>query len=259
MVKKNIKKYITFSIDDGSKYDLRLLKLLEKYKLKATFYIPKHDESYHKKDLTDKEIRIISQVQEVGSHSLTHPILDRIPLFQQKEEIFDSKKYLENLLGKEVSMFCYPHGIYNNRVSYLVREAGYIGARTVKCCYFRIDNPFEMNVSLHIYPYPLLKKNKEYSYFFWGKNLLRPLSKYRRVIKECNLGYGSYFSWFRLAKNMFDYVYENGGIFHVFGHSWEIEKFNLWKDLEKLFRYLPKEKDIIYLNNGDIIKELNFK
>lgn len=58
---------------------------------------------------------------------------------------------------------------------------------------------------------------------------------------------------------MFDYVYENGGIFHVFGHSWEIEKFNLWKDLEKLFRYLPKEKDIIYLNNGDIIKELNFK
>lgn len=252
-----MKKYITFSIDDGSKYNLRLLELLQKYGLKATFYIPKHDTRFREKSLSDKEIETISRVQEIGAHSLNHVPLTSIALNQQRKEINGSKEYLENIISKEVSMFCYPFGIYNDEISSLVKQAGYVGARTTDCCFFEIKNPFAMGVSLQVYPFPLLKKTKEYSYFYWAKKLFQPLAQRGRVIKEYDLKYNSFFSWFGLAKNLFDYMQKNGGVFHIWGHSWEIEKFNMWKDLERFFKFLPKGKDIDYLSNGEIIKQLN--
>ena len=42
-----------------------------------------------------------------------------------------------------------------------------------------------------------------------------------------------------------------GGVFHLWGHSWEIEQFGLWKELETLLKMLAFNKEIAYLNNTD--------
>jgi peptidoglycan/xylan/chitin deacetylase (PgdA/CDA1 family) len=70
--------------------------------------------------------------QSIGSHSLTHPNLRKIPRDQAREEIFSSRKRLEDLFSVPVRHFCYPYGSYDAAVRDLVQEAGYLTASTVK-------------------------------------------------------------------------------------------------------------------------------
>ena len=66
-----------------------------------------------------------NQLVTIGSHSKSHPRLTQCSDIDLKKEIFDSKKYLEDVLGKEVDKFAYPHGIYNQRVVDQVKIANY--------------------------------------------------------------------------------------------------------------------------------------
>jgi peptidoglycan/xylan/chitin deacetylase (PgdA/CDA1 family) len=67
---------------------------------------------------------------QIGSHSLTHPHLTKISLAAAREEIFSSKKKLEDRFGLPVEHFCYPYGDYNEAVRDLVQAAGYQTACT---------------------------------------------------------------------------------------------------------------------------------
>jgi peptidoglycan/xylan/chitin deacetylase (PgdA/CDA1 family) len=69
---------------------------------------------------------------DIGSHSLTHPFLTRVPTDRGCEEIFASKKKLEDLFGRAVEHFCYPYGDWNEAVRDLVAEAGYRTACTTE-------------------------------------------------------------------------------------------------------------------------------
>lgn len=69
---------------------------------------------------------------QIGSHSLTHPNLRKIPPAQAREEISASRKLLEDTFGVTVEHFCYPYGAYNEAIRDLVAEAGYKTACTVK-------------------------------------------------------------------------------------------------------------------------------
>ena len=59
-----------------------------------------------------------------GSHSVSHPCLTNISLEQAKDEIVQSKKVIEEKLGKRVSSFSYPFGAYNLEIGRLVKESG---------------------------------------------------------------------------------------------------------------------------------------
>jgi peptidoglycan/xylan/chitin deacetylase (PgdA/CDA1 family) len=67
---------------------------------------------------------------EIGSHTLTHPYLTRIPRAQAREEIAASRKKLEDLFSRPIEHFCYPYGDWNGAVRDLVAEAGYRTACT---------------------------------------------------------------------------------------------------------------------------------
>ncbi|MBI3547911.1 MAG: polysaccharide deacetylase family protein [Elusimicrobia bacterium] len=69
-----------------------------------------------------------SGVFEFGSHTLSHPKLPDLPLDAARREIAQSRKYLEDKLGREVLGFAYPHGAGAGRpeIRALVREAGYL-------------------------------------------------------------------------------------------------------------------------------------
>lgn len=91
-----------------------------------------------------------SQVREwiaaghrIGSHSLSHPHLTRLSIRDAREEIFASKKKLEDLFGVPVHDFCYPYGSWNKAVRNLVMEAGY---RTACSTDFGVNTP---NVSAY--------------------------------------------------------------------------------------------------------------
>jgi peptidoglycan/xylan/chitin deacetylase (PgdA/CDA1 family) len=62
---------------------------------------------------------------EVGSHTVTHPVLTTLPLAAQREEIRQSKASLEDVLGRPVASLSYPHGSYTSQTAAFVREAGF--------------------------------------------------------------------------------------------------------------------------------------
>ena len=68
----------------------------------------------------------------VGSHSLTHARLTRVPLTKVREEVADSKRVLEDRLGRPVGWFCYPGGAFSTEVVRLVQLAGYSGACSIR-------------------------------------------------------------------------------------------------------------------------------
>jgi peptidoglycan/xylan/chitin deacetylase (PgdA/CDA1 family) len=65
---------------------------------------------------------------EIGSHTTTHPVLSARSAATQREEIQQSKTYLEQVLGSPVTSFAYPYGgkfAYTAETVALVREAGF--------------------------------------------------------------------------------------------------------------------------------------
>lgn len=82
---------------------------------------------------------------DIGSHTLTHPFLTRLPAVDAREEIAASKRRLEDLFGRVIEHFCYPYGDWNPAVRDLVIEAGY---RTACTTDFGVNtgvvSPFEL-------------------------------------------------------------------------------------------------------------------
>lgn len=62
---------------------------------------------------------------EIGSHSVTHPILTQITGEQLSRELKHSRSKLEAELGRKVDLFCYPNGNYDAHVRSEVAAAGY--------------------------------------------------------------------------------------------------------------------------------------
>jgi peptidoglycan/xylan/chitin deacetylase (PgdA/CDA1 family) len=83
---------------------------------------------------------------EIGSHTLSHPYLTRLPAARAKIEIADSKKALEDRFGIPIHDFCYPYGDYNEPVRGWVAEAGYLTACTIR---WGINLPHTPPLELH--------------------------------------------------------------------------------------------------------------
>lgn len=66
-----------------------------------------------------------SELVTIGSHSLTHPKLSELDLAEARREIRDSRTQLRNILGRDVLLFAFPYGAFNETLVEHCREAGY--------------------------------------------------------------------------------------------------------------------------------------
>jgi len=227
--------FVTTSWDDGDALDKRIISLLDKYGFKGTFYVAINQDSR----LSDDDIREISKRHEIGAAT---------------EEIRNSKAMLEKIINKQIEMFAYPFGDYNEEIKRIVSSCGFLGARTTKDWSWDLtEDTFEMPTSLHVYPYPF--RPGASSAMAWLKPLFYNFPK----IISRRLRPAAVFSWQNLALAMFDRACAEGGVFHIWGHSWEIEKYKMWKDFENLLKYISRNKDCIYLTNGDLLNRIENK
>jgi peptidoglycan/xylan/chitin deacetylase (PgdA/CDA1 family) len=89
---------------------------------------PVHSPSH--RILSPQELRRLAEgdLIEIGSHTITHPMLSLLPAAAQRAEIEESKASLEEITGRSVKSFAYPYGSrssYNKETIALVRAAGY--------------------------------------------------------------------------------------------------------------------------------------
>jgi peptidoglycan/xylan/chitin deacetylase (PgdA/CDA1 family) len=69
---------------------------------------------------------------EVGAHGVRHERLDELARRELVSELRVSKSRLEQLIGKRVDSFAYPHGAHDRRVRAAVIAEGYRSAAAVK-------------------------------------------------------------------------------------------------------------------------------
>ena len=222
---------VTTSWDDGHRMDERLASLLLDYNLKGTFYIAKN---WIENSGNVCLIKELDKNFEVGAHTLSHPDLTSISIKDASNEIQGSKEWLEKILDHKIEMFSYPKGKYNNEIVKLVERAGFKGARTLDFQIALPKNQFMLGVG---------------SQASNGSPLLR-----LKASLNSKLSLKSLVDWRVNAKLLFDRMLERGGIWHLWGHSWEIEKNGDWSELEEVFEYVSNIKNVAYLTNGQIIK-----
>lgn len=79
----------------------------------------------------DEIAAIDQELVEIGAHGHTHSMLDVLPASEAEFEITESKRLLEDHLGRPVVSFAYPHGYSSSRVRQAVRDAGFTSACSV--------------------------------------------------------------------------------------------------------------------------------
>jgi peptidoglycan-N-acetylglucosamine deacetylase len=238
------RRIVTTSWDDGERTDLRVAEMLRSRGVAGTFYVP-ITPYQGRPALSHAELReLSSEGFEIGGHSFSHKRLRNMSDKELAEEVSPCRPILEDIVGTEVRMFCYPYGKYDSKTVRAVKQAGYWGARTVRMLATRLEfEPFEMPTTLQICPQPL-------------SNYMKNVAKARKIeglrvflAHRRRLG-----NWLELGKRLFDSVLLKGGVWHLYGHSQEIEEMGLWKDLEEILDYVCKRKGVTYVPNCELVR-----
>jgi hypothetical protein len=66
-------------------------------------------------------------------------------------------------------------------------------------------------------------------------------------------------NWVELGKKLFDQALQEGGFWHLYGHSWEIEELGLWDQLQEMVDYVRDRPGVIYASNRQTLQILEQK
>lgn len=213
---------IAFSWDDGALEDQRLFELHEKYEIPGMFFVPTRNRE-GRDVLTPQMMREAeSKYIEFGGHTENHTYLTDIPVGAVESEVLSNKVYLENVLGHEVDDFCLPGGKYTTEILEIVYRH-YKTVRSADTMNFTYGGGV-LKPTIHFYP----RGNKSLI-----GNAVRNQS-YSQMMYIAMHHKENYFDLIRkLIQNECE---KKDSVIIVWGHSWELEQFSLWNELENLMK-----------------------
>lgn len=229
-------KYVTFSFDDGVIQDKRLIALLNKYSLKATFNLNSsllglkggwelNGKFVNHTKVLPAQIKGLYAGHEVAVHTLTHPNLtgeeDATVVYQVEED----RKQLSRLLGYEVVGMAYPCGGVNNddRVASIIKtQTGVKYARTITSTF-----TFDLPKNLH---------------------RLDPTVYIREPDKM-----------FELAEKFLSLETDEPQLFYIWGHAYEFDVMDdiTWEHFERFCALISRKRNIFYGTNKEVLTQLN--
>lgn len=208
---------IKTSWDDATVQELQVAESLIKYGFEENtiFYFPVMpqvvNEPKGRTSLTEKQQQGIAELFEIGGHTITHPLLTRIPLDSCVPEVVDSRKMLQEKFVQDINSFAYPRGYANPEIQMMVKQAGYTNARSTLVGYIHdSENAFFEQTTVHVGC-----DRKEYG----GLN------------------------WYEYAIKMLDECIKVNGTYHLWGHGFELVSYpNGMKLFNELLRRLSEHK-----------------
>jgi peptidoglycan-N-acetylglucosamine deacetylase len=215
---------ITFSWDDGAREDLKLAELSKKYAIPGMFFIPEFNSERPVMDsILIKELN--SDGFLIGAHTRSHVYLTKIDPGLVYDEVFQGKWFLENLLNIRIPHFCLPGGFYNSQILSISKQL-FETIRSADTCYTKAS-------------FDLIKPT--FHFFDRGlKSLIgNSLRGDIRILKY--ILHSKYRdNYFELIKDIIEKMHNSNDEFNVmiWGHSWEIQEFSLWRKLEDLFIFV---------------------
>lgn len=228
----------TFSWDDGHPLDNRIASLFSSNQALCTFYTPRFN-SENLPTLDPADWKALSNDGfDIHSHTYNHVYLENLSPEKQFKEISDGKKFVEDATGKKDTIFCYPGGKYTAETLSLVEKAGFSYGRGIDMGYKRAyaANRFLMPTTAIVAPLTL-------------KQVIKHAIKRRKPGKILPI----FLTNKAIISSSWEHIDEKAGenvAYHFWGHSWEVEKFDLWNALEHLIRSL-KEANVKIVTNQE--------
>lgn len=225
-------KFLTFSYDDGVVQDRRLVALLDKYGLKATFNLnsgwfgkihhfqSKGVEFVHQK-VEREEVPTLYRNHEVTAHTLTHL---KLPAISDEEILFQveqDRKNLSDLVGYEVVGMAYPGATKNHdkRTESIIRT--HTGIRYCRM----VDSTHSFDLPEDLY------------------TLCPTVHHLEANVRE-------------LCEQFVELKTDKPQLLYIWGHSYELDLENKWQELEDLFCLLSGRDDIAYGTNAEVLRLL---
>lgn len=116
------KKQVALSFDAawGDEQTDTLLKILEEYNVKATFFLVGQWVDNYPDDVK----KIAEKGHDIGNHSNTHPYMTQLSTADMTGEIQACNEKIKAITGNDVTLFRAPYGDYNNDVVKSVNGCG---------------------------------------------------------------------------------------------------------------------------------------
>ena len=227
-------KAVTFSFDDGVTQDVKMIELLDKYGLKATFnlnsgtlgcpntkYNSDGSVAYTANRVEANKIKSIYAGHEVASPTLVHPNLTQLEDSAVTYQMETDRQVLSELCGYDVVGFAYPCGGVNNddRVAEIIKNTtGLKYGRTNGQSYnFELpENRLRFTATMHFYN------------------------------SEDLMNYG---------KKFIELSTDTPKVFSVWGHTFELDTAGdiNWEKFEEFCKLISGRDDIFYGTNKEVL------
>ena len=117
---KTVEPYLALTFDDGPNkvQTIKTLDILDKYKIKATFFMIGENIEYQK-DIVKK---VFDKGHEIGNHFYTHDNLNDLTKQQIKENILKTNELIHSITGKTPKIVRPPYGIVNDNLKEVCAE-----------------------------------------------------------------------------------------------------------------------------------------
>lgn len=141
------KQFVIVTFDDGFASTIeRVIPVLTRGRIPATFFIPTAHLGQEASWISDtqrrelvgtiikpEQLRLISKniYVSIGSHGVHHHPITAVDDGTAFKELSESKKTLEKITGKQITMYCFPFGEYATHHISMARQAGYHRVFTV--------------------------------------------------------------------------------------------------------------------------------
>lgn len=222
----------TLSYDDGVSQDIRLLEILNRYNVKATFNVNpglfgetgtvaagKKAVSHDK--LTASQLKQFYRGHELAAHGQYHLTLWGMDPARCMEEILTSRRELEQITEMPVTGYAYAFGADDENIVRAARRCGLIYARTINSTgHFMLPKDL---LSWH----PTCHHDDEALF----------------ELAERFLGDAMIFSPDGPAR-----------LFYLWGHSYEFDQNDNWERIEKFIARMAGQDGVWYADNGEIAR-----
>ena len=214
--------------DDGVETDIRLVEILQKYGIKATFNINsglhyrkvrrtstwqlKGDPNFVNRFLSIEDMKTLYRGFKIGAHGVFH--LSYVPekFDEFVTDIVEDRENLEDIFQCKVLGMAYPCGLWDEKIAEALREKGFVYGRTV----VRTDN-------VAAFKHPLILET------------------------SCHFLEDNFYDKFAAAK-------ANNGIFYFWGHSCEMQSLpEKWAEFEQRMAFISADPEAEFIDVADIV------
>lgn len=223
-------KSITFSFDDGVHQDGRLIEILNRYNLKATFNLNSarfgeqrmltvRGKTVDYRRYEANEIAAVYRGHEIAAHTLTHRNLTTLTDDEVIREVEEDRQTLSKISGYQVVGLAYPCGGENNNehvASLIKNHTGIRYARTIS------------NTASYAVPNDLFR--------------IKPSAKQ-----------ADYSNVMDLAEKFITLSPNSPQLLYIWGHSYDFDADQSWDTFEDFCRIISNRKDIFYGTNREVL------